>query len=46
MEDREALLRQVSMLEKKAEKLEKNLRDDSPPQSVLCPLQDTERCDR
>ncbi|XP_041800607.1 rootletin isoform X2 [Chelmon rostratus] len=44
MEDREALLRQVSLLEKKAEKLKKSLHD-SPTQSVLCPLQDTKCCD-
>ncbi|XP_051276676.1 disks large homolog 5 isoform X2 [Dicentrarchus labrax] len=45
MEEREALLRQVIMLEKKAEKLKKSLHDDSPPKSVLCPLQDTQCCD-
>ncbi|XP_073343680.1 uncharacterized protein [Pagrus major] len=45
VEEREALLRQVSMLEKKAEKLKKRLNDDSPSQSVLCPLQDTKCCD-
>ncbi|XP_035525112.1 leptin receptor overlapping transcript-like 1 isoform X1 [Morone saxatilis] len=42
MEEREALLRQVSMLEKK---LKKSLHNDSPPKSVLCPLQDTQCCD-
>ncbi|XP_076595197.1 uncharacterized protein LOC143325770 isoform X1 [Chaetodon auriga] len=45
MEDREALLRQVSMLEKKAERLKKSFHDDGPTQSVLCPPQDSERCD-
>lgn len=43
MEEREALLRQVSMLEKKAEKMK--IHDDSSAQSVLCPLQDTKCCD-
>nr|XP_046262912.1 golgin subfamily A member 6-like protein 4 isoform X2 [Scatophagus argus] len=45
MEERETLLRQVRMLEKKAKKLKKNLHDDSSEESVLCPLQDTECCD-
>ncbi|XP_070769546.1 hyaluronan mediated motility receptor-like isoform X2 [Enoplosus armatus] len=43
MKERGAL--QVSMLEKKAEKPKKSLQDDSPTQSVLCPLQDTRCCD-
>ncbi|XP_030251644.1 centrosomal protein of 55 kDa isoform X2 [Sparus aurata] len=46
VEEREALLRQVSMLEKEAEKLKKRLNNDSPSQSVLCPLQETNCCDR
>ncbi|XP_039976485.1 uncharacterized protein LOC120785676 [Xiphias gladius] len=45
MEEREALLQQVSMLEKKAEKLKTSSHDASPTQSLLCPLQDTESCD-
>ncbi|TKS72078.1 Leptin receptor overlapping transcript-like 1 [Collichthys lucidus] len=40
MEEREALLQRVSMLEKKADKLE-SLHVDSPTQNVFCPLQDT-----
>ncbi|KAE8277860.1 hypothetical protein D5F01_LYC15313 [Larimichthys crocea] len=44
MEERETLLQQVSMLEKKAEKLE-SLHVDSPTQNVFCPLQDTTCCD-
>lgn len=46
VEEREALLRQVSMLEKEAEKLKKRLNNDSPSQSVLCPLQETNCRDR
>ncbi|XP_070693127.1 hyaluronan mediated motility receptor-like isoform X2 [Pempheris klunzingeri] len=45
MEERDALLGQVRMLEKKAEKLKESSRDDSPTQGVLCPLQDPECCD-
>ncbi|XP_049441394.1 FYVE and coiled-coil domain-containing protein 1 isoform X2 [Epinephelus fuscoguttatus] len=45
MEERDALLRQVIMLKKKAEKLQKSLHDDNPTQNVLCPLQDTKCCD-
>ncbi|XP_075961437.1 uncharacterized protein LOC142964799 isoform X3 [Anarhichas minor] len=45
MEERDALLRQVIMLKKKAEKLKKSLHEDSPAQGVLFPLQDTKRCD-
>lgn len=45
MEERDALLRQVIMLKKKAEKLQKSLHDDSPTQNVLYPLQDTKCCD-
>ncbi|XP_037636510.1 protein Daple isoform X2 [Sebastes umbrosus] len=45
MEERDALLQQVVLLKKKAEKLKKSLHDDSPTQSVLCPLQDTKCCD-
>eukprot|EP00064_Thunnus_orientalis_P005554 superscaffoldBa00000549_g5568 len=44
MKEREALLRQVRKLKKKAEKLKKILYD-SPTHSVLCPLQDTKCCD-
>ncbi|XP_018558557.1 filamin A-interacting protein 1-like isoform X1 [Lates calcarifer] len=44
IEEREALLQQVSMLEKKTQKL-RSLQDDSPTQSLICPLQDTESCD-
>ncbi|XP_078116180.1 uncharacterized protein LOC144524074 isoform X3 [Sander vitreus] len=40
MEERDALLRQVIELKKKVEK-----HDDSPTQSVVCPLQDTQGCD-
>ncbi|XP_036934031.1 shootin-1 [Acanthopagrus latus] len=46
VEEREALLRQVSTLEKEAEKLKKRLNNDSPSQGVLCPLQETNCCDR
>ncbi|XP_026185777.1 uncharacterized protein LOC113144174 isoform X2 [Mastacembelus armatus] len=45
MEDREALLQQVSSLEKKAEKVQTSSHDDRPTQRLLCPLQDTEHCD-
>ncbi|XP_029297090.1 uncharacterized protein LOC115014408 isoform X2 [Cottoperca gobio] len=45
MEERDALLRQVIMLKKKAQKLKKSLDDDGPTQSVLCPLQDSSCCD-
>ncbi|XP_068571436.1 hyaluronan mediated motility receptor-like isoform X2 [Cebidichthys violaceus] len=45
MEERDALLRQVITLKKKAEKLKKSLHEDGPTQSVLCPLQDAKRCD-
>ncbi|XP_042273926.1 uncharacterized protein LOC121901284 isoform X1 [Thunnus maccoyii] len=44
MKEREALLRQVRKLKKKAEKLKKILYD-GPTHSVLCPLQDAECCD-
>ncbi|XP_026214219.1 shootin-1 [Anabas testudineus] len=45
MEEREALLQQVSKLQKKAEKLKMRFHDDSPTRSLICPLQDTECCD-
>ncbi|XP_028272134.1 fas-binding factor 1 isoform X4 [Parambassis ranga] len=45
MEERDALLQQVSVLEKEAEKLRKRSCDNSPTQSRHCPLQDTESCD-
>ncbi|KAM6952936.1 uncharacterized protein PEZ65_016423 [Lycodopsis pacificus] len=45
MEERDALLRQVITLKKKAGKLKKSLHEGSPAQGVLCPLQDTKRCD-
>ncbi|XP_030594430.1 lamin-A isoform X1 [Archocentrus centrarchus] len=45
LEEREDLLRQVSMLEKKAEKLKKSSYDGSSTQSLVCPLQDTESRD-
>ncbi|KAM7417167.1 hypothetical protein PAMA_017011 [Pampus argenteus] len=41
MKEREALQRQVSKLKKKAGKLKKS----SQAESLLCPLQDSERCD-
>ncbi|XP_031584451.1 centrosomal protein of 63 kDa isoform X2 [Oreochromis aureus] len=44
MEEREALLRQVSRLEKKAEKLKRS-HDGSPTRRLVCPLQDAESCD-
>ncbi|XP_023143172.1 myosin-9 isoform X2 [Amphiprion ocellaris] len=44
LEEREIFLRQVSMLQKKAEKLKKSSHDSSPTQSLVCPLQDTESC--
>ncbi|XP_041653431.1 lamin-A isoform X2 [Cheilinus undulatus] len=40
MEEREALLRQVSALQKKAEKLKRS-EDEDPTESALCPLQDS-----
>ncbi|KAF1385071.1 hypothetical protein PFLUV_G00126770 [Perca fluviatilis] len=40
MEERDALLQQVIKLKKKVEK-----HDDSPTQSVVCPLKDTQSCD-
>ncbi|XP_034740177.1 RUN and FYVE domain-containing protein 1 isoform X3 [Etheostoma cragini] len=40
MEERDALQQQVIILKKKVEK-----HDDSPTQSILCPLQDTQGCD-
>ncbi|KAF7663573.1 hypothetical protein LDENG_00206280 [Lucifuga dentata] len=47
VEEREALLRQVNMLEKKVETLKKKSHLDShASQSLLCPLQDTECYDR
>ncbi|XP_056239104.1 centrosome-associated protein CEP250 isoform X2 [Seriola aureovittata] len=45
LEEREALLQQVTRLQKKAEKLKTSSHDDNPTQSLLCPLQDTEHCD-
>ncbi|XP_030000892.1 kinesin-II 85 kDa subunit-like [Sphaeramia orbicularis] len=42
MEEREALLRQVSELEKRAEKLWKRSHDEGPIQGLHCPLQDTD----
>nr|XP_043895716.1 uncharacterized protein LOC122778163 isoform X2 [Solea senegalensis] len=45
MEERDALLQQVNMLEKEAEKLRMSSHGDGPNQSLRCPLQDTERCD-
>ncbi|XP_035505508.1 coiled-coil domain-containing protein 186 isoform X4 [Scophthalmus maximus] len=45
MEERDALLQQVSTLEKKAQKLRTCSRDHSPAQSPRCPLQDAESCD-
>ncbi|XP_069025510.1 hyaluronan-mediated motility receptor-like [Embiotoca jacksoni] len=45
MEEREALLRQVSTLEEKTEKVQKGSHDGSPTQSLVCPLQDAQSCD-
>uniref|UniRef100_UPI0037E7816D coiled-coil domain-containing protein 157-like n=1 Tax=Semicossyphus pulcher TaxID=241346 RepID=UPI0037E7816D len=45
MEERKALLRQVSTLEKKAEKLKKSLHDEGPTQNSLRPLQEATCCD-
>ncbi|XP_040903644.1 uncharacterized protein LOC121188135 [Toxotes jaculatrix] len=45
MEEREALLQQVGMLEKKVDKLKRSSHDDSPTQTLHFPLQDTEGCD-
>ncbi|CAJ1059168.1 daple-like protein isoform X3 [Xyrichtys novacula] len=45
MEERKALLRQVSTLEKKAETLKKSPRHEDPTQSNHGSPQDTERCD-
>ncbi|XP_008289400.1 hyaluronan-mediated motility receptor [Stegastes partitus] len=44
VEEREIFLRQVNMLEQKAEKLKKSSRDGSSTQSLVCPLKDTESC--
>ncbi|XP_071776362.2 uncharacterized protein LOC139927945 isoform X1 [Centroberyx gerrardi] len=44
-EEKETLLQQVSRLEKKVMKLKKSSDGDSPTQTLLCPLQDTE-CSR
>lgn len=43
MEEKEALLQQVNVLEKKIKTLEENSHDDHPTQS---PLEGTECCDR
>ncbi|XP_063731868.1 serine/threonine-protein kinase MRCK beta isoform X2 [Eleginops maclovinus] len=45
MEERDAVLRQVIMLKRKTEKLKQSRHNDSPTQSVLCPLQDSQCCD-
>uniref|UniRef100_UPI003AAAB86F uncharacterized protein isoform X2 n=1 Tax=Centroberyx gerrardi TaxID=166262 RepID=UPI003AAAB86F len=45
-EEKETLLQQVSRLEKKVMKLKKSSDGDSPTQTLLCPLKDTECCDR
>ncbi|XP_047441312.1 outer dense fiber protein 2 isoform X2 [Mugil cephalus] len=45
MEDREALLQQVIMLDKKIGKMKKSSQAVSTKESLLCPLQDTESCD-
>ncbi|XP_071313665.1 hyaluronan-mediated motility receptor-like isoform X2 [Trachinotus anak] len=45
MEEREAMLQQISGLEKTAERPSTGSHEDSPTQSLPCPLQDTEHCD-
>ncbi|KAM4555649.1 uncharacterized protein PAE49_014621 [Odontesthes bonariensis] len=45
MEEKQGLLRQVSMLEKKAEKQKDSSHNGGPTQSPLHPRQDTENCD-
>ncbi|KAM6923417.1 uncharacterized protein FYW49_005846 [Xenentodon cancila] len=44
MEERQTLMQQINVLEKKLEK-QKGSHDGSPTQSLLCPLQDAESCD-
>ncbi|XP_029021430.3 uncharacterized protein LOC114864675 [Betta splendens] len=45
MEEREALLQQVCKLQQRAEKLKMSSGRPGPTRSLICPLQDPERCD-